>query len=101
MMVTVGADGKPRPMTVLPRRSIPMWAATLDTSRCAPEVPTLRLGQVRRLESRDVATLSPSCRAATGPGWQPRKQGSQVPAAIVDESFFRRTIDILNMTHCR
>lgn len=29
-MTTVGLDGKPRTMLVLPRRSIPMWAATVD-----------------------------------------------------------------------
>jgi hypothetical protein len=33
-----GTDGKSYQMVVLPRRSIPMWAATLDASRCAPAV---------------------------------------------------------------
>jgi P22_AR N-terminal domain len=35
MMNTVGAD---HAMIVIPRRSIPMWAATLNASRCAPGV---------------------------------------------------------------
>ncbi len=35
MTTTVGADGRARQMLVLPRRAIPMWAATLDVSRVA------------------------------------------------------------------
>jgi hypothetical protein len=38
IMEAVAADGRVRPMAFLPRRSIPMWAATVDASRCAPEV---------------------------------------------------------------
>jgi hypothetical protein len=30
--------GSPGELTILPRRSIPMWAVTLEASRCAPVV---------------------------------------------------------------
>lgn len=36
VMTVTGADAKTYEMAVLPRRSIPMWAATLNASRCAP-----------------------------------------------------------------
>lgn len=36
-VATVAADGKVREMAILPRPAIPMWAATLEASRCAPE----------------------------------------------------------------
>jgi hypothetical protein len=35
---TVGSDGKSRSMLMLPRRSIPMWAATVDAARVDPTV---------------------------------------------------------------
>lgn len=38
IMEAVGADGRSREMTFLPRRSVPLWAATVDASRVAPEV---------------------------------------------------------------
>jgi len=37
-MTTVAGDGKTREMAILPRESIPMWAVTLNASRCAPGV---------------------------------------------------------------
>lgn len=38
VMAAVAADGKTRDVVVLPRRSIPMWAATVDTRKARPEV---------------------------------------------------------------
>jgi hypothetical protein len=37
-MTVVADDAKPREMAILPRRSTPMGAATLNASRCAPSV---------------------------------------------------------------
>ncbi len=37
-VMTVQVAGQGREVVVLPRRSIPMWAATVDASRVAPEV---------------------------------------------------------------
>lgn len=37
-MTTMQVGDQGQPVIILPRRSIPIWAATLDASRCALEV---------------------------------------------------------------
>lgn len=60
VMEVVAADGKIRPMLCLPRRSVPMWAATLDASRVAPEVREKLVGYQDDAADVLAATFLPS-----------------------------------------
>jgi hypothetical protein len=61
MTQATGSDGKTYSMLALPRRSIPMWAATVDASRCAPHVrPKLIAYQDEAADVLAAAFLGPS-----------------------------------------
>lgn len=65
-MTTTAADQKAYPMIVLPRRSIPMWAATLEAGRCAPGVRSKLLAfQDKAADALAAAFLPDSAPFAT------------------------------------
>jgi len=65
VMAAVAADGKTRDVVVLPRRSIPMWAATVDTRKARPEVRAkLVRYQDAAADALAAAFLAPAAPAA-------------------------------------
>lgn len=74
----VAADGKVRDLLILPRRSIPMWAATVDASRVAEEVrPKLVAYQDDAAEALARAFL---------PGVAPASQPAGLPQGVRGEA---------------
>lgn len=55
MIATVGADGKPREMAMVDRRTFTMWLATIDTSRVAPAArPIIEAFQAEAADALDA-----------------------------------------------
>lgn len=55
MIATVGADGKPREMAMIDRRTFTMWLATIDTSRVASAArPTIEAFQAEAADALDA-----------------------------------------------
>ena len=64
-MPTVAGDGKTRDMVMLDRRSIPMWLATIDENRVAPEARQTLIAYQR--EAGDALDAYFNGRAVTAP----------------------------------
>lgn len=63
-MVTVQVEGQGRALAFLPRRSLPMWAATVDTGKARPEVRAkLVRYQDAAAEALAAAFLAPAAAA--------------------------------------
>lgn len=70
-MAATGPDGKTYQVRVLPRRSIPMWAATVDASRCSPNVRT-KLVAYQDEAAEALAAHFLDGRGSAGSGLAPR-----------------------------